>query len=331
MLVSELTDRLSLRPERAISVSVNDLKVDDLAAQLTVGDDVFPIDEVAEKTLAKFLDIPAGYLKNCPSLFKAHTLNFWLDQYSDTDVTIHTLNDQVVALNSSDIVTIPTRSVGQVIANVFHADDKVNMARGSDFMQFDVISEAHQIDVPNPLNLPFRPEVGDITKGGVRFFVYPYSLKPPVALPYFERLVCTNGMCTDQSLGRITIKGNTVPEVIAELEAKARHLMGVIDNGLASYAATAAKRVPGTLQAFAYQLGREYKLSKSVMDEVMSIINQLPEDTTSVYDVMNAFTEVANRGVDSKVRTRLQTLGGALALETDKMLRRCATCEQRLR
>jgi hypothetical protein len=197
-------------------------------------------------------------------------------------------------------------------------------------MQFDVISQAHQVEVPNPLKLPFRPEVGDITHGGVRFYTYPYALKSPVAIPYFERLVCTNGMCTEEKLGRISIKGNTVPEIIDELEAKARYLMGVVDAGLGAYAETAAKRVPGSIQAFAYQLGKEYGLSKSVMDEVMSLINQLPEDQVSVYDVNQAFTAVANRDVTGPTRAKLQTLGGALALQADKMIQRCGTCERLL-
>lgn len=335
MLVKDLTERLSQRREQAITVSVTDLTIDDLAANLTVestalGTKTYPIDEVAEKALAKFLDIPAGYVKSCPSLFKAQTLNFWLDEYSEHDVTLHTLNDMVVAANGTDVKTVPTVMMGKVIASVFDSDDRVEFYRGIDSVQFDVISEAHQIEVPNPLNIPFRPEVGDITKGGVRFYLYPYQLKPPSAVPYFERLTCTNGMCTEQKLGNITIKGNTVPEILEEIETKARYLMDVVDMGLANYAATAAKRIPGSLQAFVYQLGKEYKLGKQVMDEVMSIINQLPEDQVTVYDVNQAFTQVANRGVTGGVRQTLQTLGGALALQADKMIRRCGQCERLL-
>lgn len=335
MLVSELTNRMANRREQAIVVDVEAITVDSAAAQITVGDTVFPFDEVAEKTLAKFLDIPANYLKSCPSTFKAHTANFWLDELADTEATVHTVNDQLVAITSSDIITVPTPAVGNVITKVFDGDDKVSFYRGTDargleFVQFDVLSNAHQVDVPNPLNIPFRPQVGDVTSGGMRFYSYPYSLTPPSALPYFERLVCTNGMTTEERLGRISIKGNTVEEVIEELETKARELFAVLDNGLQSYAETAAKRVPGSLQAFAYQLGREYKLSASVMDEVMSIINQLPEDTATVYDVNQAFTEVANRGVTAGVRRSLQTLGGSLALQADKMIQRCGTCERLL-
>lgn len=329
MLVSQLEDRLAGRNEVATEISVNDLHFNDLATKFSVGTTEYDLDEVAERALAKFFSIPATYLKNCPSLFKAQTLKFWRDEYSDADVVVHTLAEHVIAVNGPEVITLPTPEIGKIIGRVFDADDQVNFLRGTDYLQFDVVSEAHQIDVPNPLSIPFRPEVGDITKGGVRFLVYPHTIKAPSAMGYFERLTCTNGMCTEEKLGRINLRGNTVPEILAELEAKARYLMGQIDGGLKAYAQTAAERVPGTLQAFAYQLGKEYKLPKGVMDEVMSIINQLPEEAT-VYDVNQAFTTVANRDVTNPVRHHLQTLGGALALQSGKMIQRCGSCERLL-
>jgi hypothetical protein len=62
----------------------------------------------------------------------------------------------------------------------------------------------------------------------------------------------------------------------------------------------------------------------------MILVNQLPDNAT-VYDVNQAFTSVANLDVTHAARVKLQTLGGHLAFEPDKMIARCRTCEQRLR
>lgn len=329
MLVSELSTRLAERREIATEVGVATLAVDSVASRLSVGEQEYALDEGVEKSLAGFLGIPAGYVKKLAPTFKAQTIKYWLDEYSDADVRIFTRGEQITAIGSADIVSIPTDAVGEVITNVFAPGDRVDFYRGTDYAQFDVVTQAHQVEVLNPDDVLFRPQVGDITYGGERFVLHPYTAKPPSAMAYFERLVCTNGMCTEEKLGRINIQGNTVPEIIAELEAKARQLLGNLDDGLAAYAATARKPVPGTLAAFAAQLAREYGFTRGVLDEVLAIINQLGPNAT-VYDVLQAFTSVANRVESTPVKHKLQTLGGSLALEADKVLRRCTSCERLL-
>jgi hypothetical protein len=327
MLVSELTENLASRRETIVTVPMTDISVDAMASSVTVADTAYPLDEVAEKALAKSLGIPAAYLKSCPSTFKSSTLRFWLDENAEAEVSVFTHDNRVTAVSSPDLVTITPQAVGQVITRLFAPDDTVNLYRGSDTYQFDVVSQSHQVEVPNPDKIRFRPEVGDITHGGIRILMHPYAAKPPSAMSYFERYVCTNGMCTEEKLGRVTLQGNTAFEIIAELEAKAQQLLGGLDEGLEAYAATARKPVPGTLQAFAHQLAREYGLSRALLDEVMIIINQLGENAT-VYDVNQAFTTVAHRVESTATKHKLQNLGGALALESDKMIRRCTSCER---
>jgi len=327
MLVSELEQRLASRREVSIEVSVADIDIDDAAATVTIANQVYPLDEIAEKTLAKHFEIPYTYLKSCPTTFRARTLQFWRDEYADHDVVVETIGTNIVSVHSPEVLNISAYSLAKVISRVFDPTDKVNLYRPADQLQFDIISERHVVDVPNPDGIKFRPEVGDITHGGLRLLVHPHTNKQPSLVPYLERLVCTNGMCTDEKMGRIAIKGNTVDEILAEVEEAANRAMRGLDAALERYALTAHMPVPGTLQAFAYQLGKERKLSKGVMDEVMILINQLPDNAT-VYDVNQAFTAVANLDVGHAARVSLQTLGGSLAFEPDKTIRRCTSCER---
>jgi hypothetical protein len=86
---------------------------------------------------------------------------------------------------------------------------------------------------------------------------------------------------------------------------------------------------PGSPQAFAAQLAREANVSRAVLNKVLDIINQLPEPV-SIWDVNQAFTSVANEVETYTTMTRLQTLGGSLAMDAEEMVKRCKTCEQKI-
>ena len=136
-------------------------------------------------------------------------------------------------------------------------------------------------------------------------------------------------MTTTEKAGQISLRGRTVDEVIEEMEQAARNMLGTLDNRLSRYAATAQQPIPGNRQAFAHQMAREANLSRSVLDTVMELVNQLPEDAT-MYDINQAFTSVANTDVPYATRVRLQNLGGALAFESERIAARCGTCQHPL-
>jgi hypothetical protein len=329
VLVSELDGWLANRQESIIATSVSEFEINDNATSVELGGRQYTLDEIAMKAMAKFLDIPYTYLKGCPATFKAETLKFWRDEYAEVDALVEVVSGDIVSIHSPEVLNVPLSQIATVIERVFEGDDTIKIFRPGEQLQFDVISRRHQIEVPNPDNVRFRPEVGDITHGGVRMLFHPHANKQPSAVPYLERYVCTNGMCSDEKLGRIAIKGNTLPEILNELEAAARVAMAGIDDRLDTYASTARIPAPGSPLAFALQLARELKLPASVMDEVTVLINQLP-NPASVYDVNQVFTAVANLDVPQSARVKLQTLGGSLAFEPRRMIARCNTCEQLL-
>jgi hypothetical protein len=170
--------------------------------------------------------------------------------------------------------------------------------------------------------------VGDITEAGFRVLSYPFQSKPPSVGVYAERLICTNGQVTEEKLGRITLKGRTVDEVIASMEEAASLVLSQLDDYLNKLAATREMMVPGSPQAFAARLAQESNLSRKVLDRVLEIINQLPQPV-SVWNVNQAFTQVANDALYPTMM-RLQTLGGHLAFDGEAMIHRCTTCERLL-
>lgn len=330
MLVSELEDQLSRRQETVTAVDVGELEVDALCRNLTIGDDTYPFDEIAEKSLAKFLNVPHTYLKRCDAPFRAGTLNHWIDQFSEGEVMVETVGNQIVSMHSPDVKVIPLHQIGQMVARNFDPDDTVTFQADDRHFHMDVVAKSHVIEVPNPDNVPFRPEVGDITHGGIRFLTYPHTVKAPAVLPYVERYVCTNGMTCEESLGRIVIKGNTVPDIIDAMELQAQYWLQTMDDRLARYAHTAQEPIPGSPQAFVLAILHGRKIAPGVVDEIMKTVNQLG-DTPSVYDINQAITAVANSDVNYATRNKLQILGGSLAFNSTAHTNRCKTCEQVIR
>ena len=330
MQVRELADRLSTRDEHRIYTRLGDLSLSDDATTLRLMDrgESLYLDEHGTALLGRYLKIPGPYLKSCPADFRAQTLRYWMGRHEDADTVLETLGDSLIGVHSPDLLMLPLEEVGAMISRVFAPDAEVRtLLRDDRCLHVDVTTSAHSIEVPNPNRVPGRPEVGDITEGGVRFLAYPNRAKAPVVSSYLHRLVCTNGLTTDLKAGQITLKGRTVPEVLMEMEIAATEILGTLDESLRGYAATAQMATPGTPLAFATQLMREANLPVRVREAVTDNINQLPANA-SIYDVANVLTSVANGGVTYPTMLALQQLGGSLSFDTDRMIERCSTCER---
>ncbi len=328
--VSELVNKVAQRDESRVRTRLGQIEFTPDASQMRVGGHDLPLDEQALASVAKYLKIPPAYIKACPPDYRAETLTFWRDQHSEADTVVEILGSELISIHSPDLLMLPLVGVAEMLERVFLPDDEViTLIRDDKTFQVDITADRYSIEVPNPDRIPGRPEVGDITAGGVRLLAYPNQVKPPVVSTYLHRLVCTNGMTTDLNRGQIKLKGRTIDEVLTEMEVAANEILGGLDDKLAEYARTAEIPVPGSPLAFAMAIARENNLPVRVRDAVMDSINQLPPNA-SVYDVNQSFTSVANRGVNHRTALALQELGGSLAFEADRIIQRCGTCEQLL-
>ena len=327
MLVCELEEALNRRDEKLVRTEMNHIGISDDATTMSIDATEYPLDDRAEKALADYLHIPPKYLANCSPEFKSTTLRYWRDVYEDADTVFELIGDRIVSVHGTEMLSIPARELGSLVSRVFEPFDDVTYHQDDTRMHIDVVTSKHEIEVLNPGGMPGRPAVGDITRGGVRILAYPHQNKQPSVVDYLERLVCTNGMTRTEKSGLIHIKGHTVEEIISEMEAAARTVLEGLDEKLALYEATSRMTPPGSPLAFAYQLGREGNFPAAVMDRVVALVNQLPQDA-SVYDVNQAFTTVANYDLPYSTRMRLQALGGSLAFNAEQVTHRCNTCEQ---
>ena len=330
--VAQLEEHLAKREEGAVTAKLGDFIVSDDATLLTVHDSPlsqshFALDEHANHALARYLKVPQSYFDALTPDFRAVLLRYEFDRRKDVDTVVESIDHEIVAVHQPSQIMLPLKEVGAVVTRVLDPEDTVRrlITDGSRF-HLDATTSDH---VVGWVEMTDDVSVGDITEGGFRVLAYPFQSKPPSVSTYLERLVCSNGQTSEEKLGQITLKGRTVPEVLAEMELAANLVLEQLDTKLGDYAKTREVPVPGSPQAFAAQLAREANVSRKVLDAVLDIVNQLPEPVT-VWDVQNAFTAVANQVETYGTMTRLQALGGSLSFETERMIQRCGSCERLL-
>lgn len=335
--VGELEEHLAKRKESTVTAKLGEFAVTDDATVLTITSGVdkteYELDDTAHGALAKYLKVPTSYFTKLDPDFRATVLRYEFERNKDADTSVEAVDNDIIALHQPSQVMLPQGKVTKVIEKVFKPEDNIRrLITNENRLHIDVTTPDHSLLINDPEvthEYGGQTKVGDYTEAGIRFLAYPFRSVAPSVNLYAHRLICMNGQTTDERLGRISLKGRTVDEVIAEMEEAANLLLPQLDEHLAKMAQTREMYPPGSPQAFAAQLAREANVSRKVLDAVLDIVNQLPEPV-SVWDVQNAFTSVANQVETYATMTRLQTLGGSLSFTPEEMIQRCGTCERRL-
>ncbi len=330
--VGQLAEHLAKRDEGAFTAKLRDFTVTDDATVLSVKLSPltgvnFSLDESANHALARYLKVPPAYFDSLTPDFRAVTLRYWFERKAEVEAVVESVDGNIMTIHQSGLAMLPLKEVAEVVTKVLKPEDTIRrLLRDDQRFHLDATTSDHVIGW---VEMKDDVSVGDITEGGLRILSYPYQTKSPSVSTYIERLICSNGMVTEEKLGQISLKGRTVPEILAEMELAANLAMEELDKKLADYAQSREMIVPGSPQAFAAQLAREANVSRKILDAVLDIVNQLPEPVT-VWSVNQAFTSVANQVERYATMTRLQSLGGSLAFDAERMVERCGSCERLL-
>lgn len=171
-------------------------------------------------------------------------------------------------------------------------------------------------------------KVGDLTAGGLRFGLDIKHGLTPWAQPWFLRLACTNGMeVTDTGL-RIDGRGQSVEEVMAELEAQAQRAFGAIDSQIEHFYNLRNQKVENPerlLIRTAQERGIPERSLRAMLHAAPS--GALP-DTPTMFDITNLITNMANNPAmrNDGGRLILERAGGSII--NDEAIR-CGHCLQK--
>lgn len=364
MTVGQL-DTVVERQQSRLHTSLGDITVDEGGAVVRVKDQAteatteYEFDEVVERAFSKFLDVNPTYMGKCPSDLKAYNFNYWLRRKPEVQAMLMVGPNGIETMYDPDTTIVTVPEIAGVIGRVFSPEDEI-VTLLSDPDKFHVdIQVANSITVPGNgmgdrpttdgvLRLPGRVDeegnpvdeqhnVFDITHGGVRILAHPSKPHAPTVERYFNRLICTNGLTMPIADRKITLRGNSVDEVLAEIESAANDLMGSMDDALAHYAELANLAVPGNPLQYIRQVGKEMGIPDRVISKALDYAGlhgignpDLPRATT--YDVLNIFTALANNdSIRYSTGRKLQAIGGMFVHHGHDMVdHRCSQCERPL-
>lgn len=272
-------------------------------------------------SLVGYLQIPMPFWKRLERDEKKWILNSRL-QYTPGTVVAKLVNDYLSEVrNPGQTVIEPRRLVDIARRTMKDGSAAVVEAHDGDFFGFDVITQTDFTDLG-------KPEVGDITKGGLRFEQDRKHNLVPSVQPYTYTLVCTNGMeCYDEGL-KVDARGSTLEDVLLDLELAAQRAFGSVEEHIRSLYDLRNQRVQNperTLRTRAQEAG----ISNSIVMRMLERLPALVDDDgqATMFDVVNLATNQANQpGLNLAARRNLERFGGQVVSDHTA---RCAHCQQR--
>lgn len=311
--------------------------LDSVDPTIKVGEKEFAATPDALQTFGDLVQIPAAFLKRAHEKAQATTLNALLD-----DMVANTLlKDARVTSRGSFIQKVEEWGKkgiqpGQIVesaTNVLGGDAKVErLVDTPSFFGFDVrvpesrksgvVREGKATDVRGK-------KVNDVTTGGVRLGLNMKQGLAPSIEEYLYRLVCTNGMTRQDSGLKVDARGQTVEQVLAEVEELAQIAFSRAERSIQHFYELREQPVDNverTLRALAREQGIPDRSMVAMMDLVAG--EDMP-DSPTMFDVVNLVTNFANSPQIRNDGGRLLLEGAGGSVVSDQA-NRCGHCKQKV-
>lgn len=329
MLVAELRNKIS-RGKPSVRLSpLKDLSFTDDGLKIGENEPVW-LDDLAVDKLAKFLDVPTSYAKKIPSHLRQYTLNYLLTSASEgVDVNLHWMGENLTGIFPADKRVVPVNDMAARLSTVFAPEDEVVRFISDDqHFHMDVLVQNLSVNVP-ARNKAWRPDSDDITHGGIRLVGSTNPAVLPVLQTYMHRLVCSNGLAVEEPDRQVTLRGNTVEEVLAELEENARLLLAGLPDRLEQYRLSDEIEIETNVEQTIRQLAQERNIADRVTMKVIEAAAELPPVGLTQFDLLNLFNSLANRdGISYSSQLKLQNLSGEMAVDHGLIEHRCNSCSR---
>lgn len=282
-----------------------------------------------------FLQIPSPFFKRTGRELgvarQGDMLKWFMDTTSSSGVRISYTEAGVQS------VTDPERKLIDPLQLV-NVAEKVLGTTDAEVVRLIDTPETYAFDVHVPESFDHgiggdRPEggreVGDITAGGITIAYDRKRNHAPEVGSFLYRLICTNGMRTEDMGLRIDARGSTVDEVLAELEAMADRAFKRVERQIAHFYQLRDQRVDNAEREL-IAIAREHRIPDRSLVQLtrQAASNALPDDPTR-FDLVNLITNFAN---DPSIRNDggrllLESAGGSVVQDEAT---RCGHCHSRL-
>lgn len=306
------------------------MRVDGDRLTLAFGGHEVPATADGIEQLASFLDVPRGFATRLDPDLKANLFTE-LMRRNPANVTFRYDDSGVHEVYQPDRTRLEPAQIVDTAIRVMTPDAQiVEWHSNPDELFIDVmVPENFDRGIGGDL------EVGDTTRGGLRFFQNRKQNLAPNVNSFLYRLICTNGMVVPQAANAVDARGQSVEEVLAELERAAERAFSEVEEQIEHFYAMREQRIEGDVTQAVIQVAAERGLpTRTAMTLATRVPDLLDPETlgheVSMFDVVNLITNQAN---DPAIRHRqgprrtLEMAGGRLVQEVRD---RCHSCHQTL-
>lgn len=305
---------------------------------IKVLDKEYPATDTALQSFGDLLQIPSAFMKRTKDKVKGETLDALM-----TDLLANTLLKDARVVTRGEFIQ-DIEEWGRKALQPVQLVDAVGNALGTD------ARVTRLIDTPGSFGFDVRVpensdkgvfgsgtarasdgrEVDDITAGGVRVGLNIKQGLAPSIEEYLYRLVCTNGMTVADTGLKVDARGQTVDEVLRDVEEMAQIAFGRAERSIEHFYDLKTQRVENVERSLG-AIAREQGLPDRSLVALMRLAagEDLPDEPT-MFDVVNLVTNFANSPQVRNDGGRLLLEGAGGAVVSDHATR-CGHCQQKVR
>lgn len=325
------------RPTR---VSPEDIRIviDDPNPTFVFGEAEVPVTEKGMETMGALLQIPAAFLKRMEGTVQNKTKETLLNEMLRNTLQRDARVTMVPGAGLLDIREwgrdpFTPHDVIRVATNVLGSDAPIT--RWVDTPQefsFDAhvtedFGQGRYADGVTPY--ADGNERDDITAGGLRFGMNLKQGLAPWTQEVLHRLACTNGMTIERPGLKVDARGQTVEEVLEELERMAQIAFGRVEEDMRHFYDLKNQRVDNperTLRSIARERGIPDRSMVALLD--LAATEEIPDEPT-MFDIVNLITNFANNpSIKNDGGRRLLEAAGGATISEHGAASRCGHCKQ---
>jgi hypothetical protein len=255
-----------------------------------------------------------------PADMSANVLN-WLKDSSEHDTIQLGFNrDKLTNVWHGNDHIIPKKSFAKVLLETLPGEAEIH--------RFEYTNDNVYFEVSSPTNI-IEPHKGDVTQGGllVRGAVAPRNHSPEIR-PFTHRLWCANGHYNVEMGELISVKGQTVPEIIDSMRENCKRIWDEDVSSLLEQTAHMTEIEVDNPSAFVHTYAVENKLGVKLERAILAELPSLEVPVTE-YDLMQLITKYQHRTTSPIQRDAIMRIGGKMIADSQHR-HRCNQCAQLL-